>query len=87
MKKLSNIEDELKKSVAKLMTQFLNKFKKSYFDPFFGYSEGNFSFKTPALSPTTRFEFLTPFQHLTKNDDPIPKKLPERWTKGQSDRP
>ena len=86
MKKLRNIEAELEKSVAKLMTKFLNKFKKNYFDPFLDILWAIFLSKTPALSPTTSSEFLTPIQNLTKNNDPIPKKFRRDGQDNQIDR-
>ena len=76
------------------MTKF---FKKTLFLAHFPNFWGKKLFlENPALSCTTSYDFLAPYQNLEKTYDTIPKKTPgqtegqtegeaEGWTEGQTD--
>ena len=40
--------------------------------------------ENPALSSTTSYGFLAPYQNLEKNNDNIPRKQMEGWKDGQT---
>ena len=73
------------------MTKFSNKFKNPYFWPFFGVFShfwGKIFFpENLALSRTTSYGILAPFQNLEKANDIIPTKHPDRWKDSRIDRP
>ena len=68
------------------MAKFSNKFKKPYFWPVFPiFGEKHFFSKNQALSHTTPHGPLTPCRVSEKTNEPIPRKLPDRRTEGQTD--
>ena len=73
------------------MTKFSNKFKKPCFWPIFPiFGAKKIFLENPALSCTTSYGFLAPYQNLEKANDTIQRKRPDRWregwTEGQKDR-
>ena len=64
------------------MTKFFNKFKNPYFWPNF---DQNIFPENSALSRTTSYRFLVPWQNLGKTNDTIPRKCPDRQKDGQKD--
>ena len=68
------------------MTKFSNKFKKPCFWPIFPiFGAKKIFLENPALSHTTSYGFLAPFQHLEKVNDTIKRKHPDRRMEGQKD--
>ena len=67
------------------MTTYFTKFKKPYFWPIFPIFEAKHLFSKNSDLSRTSYGFLTPWQHLEKFNDPIPRKRPERRTEGQKE--
>ena len=66
------------------MTKFSNKFKKPCFWPIFPiFGAKKIFLENPALSHTTSYGFLAPYQNLEKVNDTIQKKCPDRWKDGR----
>ena len=69
------------------MTKFSNKFKKPCFWPIFPiFGAKKIFLENPALSRTTSYGFLAPYQNLEKVNDTIQRKRPDRWTEGRTER-
>ena len=69
------------------MTKSSNKLKKSCFWPIFPIlGVKNFFLENLALSRTTSHGILAPCQNLEKVNDTIPRKCPDRWKDGRTDR-
>ena len=69
------------------MTQFSNKFKKPWFWPIFPiFGAKKIFLENPALSRTTSYGFLAPYQNLEKVNDTIQRKQSDRWTEGRTER-
>ena len=67
------------------MIKFYYKFRKPYFwpiTPIFGTK--TFFPKNSALTCTSQ-QFLPLGQNLEKNNDPVPRKCPDRWTDGRTE--
>ena len=69
------------------MTKLSNKLKKPCFCPIFPiFGAKKFFPKNPALSRTTSHGILAPCQNLEKVNDTIPRKCPDKWKDGRTDR-
>ena len=66
------------------MTKFPIDPKNPVFGPFTPFL-GHFFFLNPALSHTATHKPLTPHWVSEKTNEPIPRKLPDRKTKGRKD--
>ena len=66
------------------MTKFFNKFKKPCFWSIFGpFSQFWGQKQFPALSRTTSYEFLAPFQNLEKTKHTFSRKCQDRQKEGR----
>ena len=66
------------------MTKYFNKFKKPVFGPFLvhftNFGDKKSFLENPALSHTTSYQFLAPYQNLEKTNNIILRERPDRRT-------
>ena len=79
-----NINVHYRTNSVKIDDQTYQKIKKKQFGPFSKFWRRKSFTENPALSHTTSYEVLAPYQNLEKPNDKIPIKRPDRKAEGRT---